>query len=81
MTNRTRALFEEAMQLDPEERAQLTGLLIDSLDPGCDEGVEEAWAREIERRLAEVEAGTARLVSWEELRARLYNDPVAPGAP
>lgn len=81
MTNRTHELFEEAMQLGPEERAKLTGLLIDSLDPGCDEGVEEAWAREIDRRLAEVEAGTAHLVSWEELRARLYSDSVTPGAP
>ena len=62
-------LFEEAMRLAPEERATLMRLLVDTLDA---ESVEDAWRVEIERRMAELDAGTVQAVSWEELRARLY---------
>jgi putative addiction module component (TIGR02574 family) len=65
-------LFEEAMRLAPEERATLMRLLIDTLDSESDEGVEDAWRVEIERRMAELDAGAVQAVPWEELRARLY---------
>lgn len=60
------------MRLDPEERATLMRLLVDTLDAESDEGVEDAWRVEIERRIAELDAGAVQTVSWEELRARLY---------
>ena len=72
MARSARELFEEAMRLDPEERATLMRLLIDTLDAQSDEGVEDAWRVEIERRMAELDAGTVQPVPWEELRARLY---------
>lgn len=72
MARSARELFEEAMRLDPEERATLMRLLVDTLDAESDEGVEDAWRVEIERRMAELDAGTVQAVSWEELRARLY---------
>jgi putative addiction module component (TIGR02574 family) len=65
-------LFEEAMRLDPEERAVLMRLLIESLDAESEEGVEDAWRVEIERRMAELDSGAVEAVPWEELRARLY---------
>ncbi len=68
------------MRLDPEDRAALTGLLIESLDPESDEGVEEAWMAEIERRMAEVDSGAVQTIPWEELRARLYGRSSAPGS-
>jgi len=74
-----RKLFEEAMQLDPTERAALTGLLIESLEPVTDAGVEEAWLAEIERRMSELDSGSVKTVSWDDLRARLYAEPDAPG--
>ncbi len=74
-----RKLFEEAMQLDPKERIALTGFLIESLDPGADEGVEQAWVAEIERRMAELDAGKVESVPWDELRARLYGSSRASG--
>ena len=46
-------LFEEAMRLDPKERARLMRLLVDSLDAESEEGAEAAWRAEIERRVAE----------------------------
>ena len=52
--------------LTEEERAQLAHELIISLDGPEDEGVDEAWEAEIERRLDEVESGKAKMVSREE---------------
>jgi putative addiction module component (TIGR02574 family) len=72
-------LFEEAMRLDPEERVALTGLLIESLEPVSEEGVEESWLAEIERRMAELDSGSVQTIPWEELRSRLYDRPNASG--
>ncbi len=72
MAKTARELFEEAMKLDPEERAALMRLLIEGLDAEVEEGVEDAWRVEIERRMAELDSGALQPVPWEELRARLY---------
>jgi putative addiction module component (TIGR02574 family) len=71
MAKSARELFEEAMKLDPEERATLMRLLIESVDAESEDGVEDAWRVEIERRM-ELDSGTARTIPWEELRAQLY---------
>ena len=71
MTKVVRELYEKASQLPESDRAELAALLLESLDPP-DEGVEEAWAREIEHRLAEYRAGRVRTIPWEELRAHLH---------
>jgi putative addiction module component (TIGR02574 family) len=72
MARSARELFEEAMRLDPTERATLVRLLVDTLDAGSEEGAEDAWRVEVERRIAELDAGAVETVPWEELRARLY---------
>lgn len=72
MARSARELFEEAMSLDPQERATRMRLLIEALDAEIEEGVEDAWRVEIERRMAELDAGSVEAVSWEEVRARLY---------
>ena len=61
-------LFQEALQLDEAERAALAGMLIDSIDNDVEEGVEAAWVAEIERRVAELDAGTVETVPWEVVR-------------
>ena len=70
MARSARELFEEAMRLDPKERATLMRLLIDTLDAEAEEGAEDAGRAEIERRIAD--SGAVEAVPWEELRARLY---------
>ncbi len=60
------------MRLDPEERAALMRLLIESLDTESDDGVDDAWKVEIERRMAELDSGAVQPLSWDELKARLY---------
>ncbi len=72
MTKVVHELYEKASELSAEDRAQLASLLIDSLDERRDSGVEEAWAKEIERRMAEYRAGRVRTISWQEVRAQLH---------
>jgi putative addiction module component (TIGR02574 family) len=57
-------LEAEALKLPPEERALLADHLLASL--GAQSEVEQAWVAEIERRLAEVEAGHVELVPVEQ---------------
>jgi len=66
-------LYERASELAPEDRAELAGLLLESLedDVPSDE-IEQAWAAEVERRMAEFRAGRVKTVSWQDLRAQLY---------
>ncbi len=72
MAKSARELFEEAMRLDPQERAALMRLLIEALDAETEQGVDEAWRVEIERRMAELDSGSVEAIPWEEVRERLY---------
>lgn len=67
-------LFQEALHLDDESRAALTGMLIESLDTEIEEGVEAAWLEEIERRMESLDAGETKTVSWDEVKERLLKN-------
>jgi putative addiction module component (TIGR02574 family) len=56
------------MRLTPEERVQLADRLLTSLS--VDPTVEDAWIAEAQRRLAELEAGTAAAIPVEVAIAR-----------
>lgn len=64
-------ILKEALALPSDQRAALAGSLISSLDGEPDEAVEEAWGVEIARRLAEIDSGQVKLLSWAEARNRL----------
>lgn len=64
-------LLDEALQLPSDERARLALELIRSLDDEPDADAEELWAAEIDRRSAEVAAGTAETVTVDEYRTRV----------
>lgn len=68
-------LFNQAADLPEEDRATLAGLLIESLDTEIDDGVEQAWQAEIQRRLTELDSGSVRTVPWESVRARILKRP------
>jgi putative addiction module component (TIGR02574 family) len=72
MTNAIRELYEQASQLSESERAELAGLLLETLHQPADPGVEAAWAGEVERRIEDYRAGRVQAISWRELRARLH---------
>jgi len=73
MARRAADLLKDALALEPEERAALAESLLESLDSGAEPANEEAWRAEIQRRLAEIDAGIVSLVPWEEAERRLWS--------
>ena len=72
MSPSAKKLLEEALHLDEAERASLAGALIESLHGAAETGAAEAWEQLIDRRVRELEAGSAETVPWSEVRARLF---------
>lgn len=72
MAASAKELYERAMCLNDEERAELVGMLLESLEIQDDEGVEAAWLEEIERRVAELDSGAVKTVSWTEVRSKIF---------
>ena len=70
-------LLKQALELKEEERAELASLLIESLDEPAEEGVEAAWATEIERRMADLDSGSAKTLPWDEVREKLHGRLIA----
>jgi putative addiction module component (TIGR02574 family) len=64
MQTQFETLEAEALKLTVAEPAKLAEHLIASLDE--DSEIEEAWATETERRIAEIEAGTVQLIPAAE---------------
>jgi putative addiction module component (TIGR02574 family) len=72
MTSDVQDVLAAALRLPVEARAALAAELIHSLDQAeIAEEVEDAWAEEIQRRLADVDAGTVTPVPWPEARRRI----------
>lgn len=70
-------VLSEILRLPAEERARLALELIRSLDGEPDADAAAAWDAEIERRGAEVEAGSAATMSLDEYRAHVRARRVA----
>jgi len=60
-----------ALALPPESRAALADSLLDSLEAEVDEGAADEWRAEVHKRIQELDAGTVRAASWQEVRSRL----------
>jgi len=71
MTEKTSKLLQTALALSEEERAELASSLMDSLDKTVEQGAEDAWDREIARRITDLDSGKAKTVPWEEVRTRI----------
>ncbi len=71
MTQQVSELLQKALSLSEEERAELAGSLIESLDATVDEAAEAAWNQEIARRIEDLDSGKAKTVPWEAVRARI----------
>jgi putative addiction module component (TIGR02574 family) len=79
MTEEATRLLEEALRLPPEARAAIAGRLMESLDDHVDEDAEAAWAKEIARRLEEVDSGKVATIPWAEARRRILGGGNGPG--
>jgi putative addiction module component (TIGR02574 family) len=71
MQRSAREVTEAALELSEEERGRLAETLVQSLHADLDPNAESAWASEIERRLARIDAGQASAIPMEEAVARM----------
>jgi putative addiction module component (TIGR02574 family) len=71
MTQQALYLLQKALSLSEEERADLACSLMESLDAALDDNAESAWNEEINRRIAELDSGSAKTVPWDEVRSRI----------
>lgn len=71
-------LFEQVLasskSLTADERARLAHALIASLEQQQDDDAEQRWLAESEQRVAEIEAGYATAVSWQDIKKQLGKD-------
>ena len=74
MMRPSEAVLADALRLDPKSRADVAAELLASLDGPADPDAEAAWAAEIERRVAAIEAGTAKLEPWERVKHRIEKE-------
>ncbi|NOY90630.1 MAG: addiction module protein [Deltaproteobacteria bacterium] len=73
MTDAAEKILEDALSLPEDERRHLVEVLSHSLDADALDRVDlsPAWKAEIGRRIAEVESGAVKPVSWDEVEAKL----------
>jgi putative addiction module component (TIGR02574 family) len=65
-------ILDAVLKLEPAERARIAHEIIVSLDEEpADEGVEEAWEQELERRARDIDEGRVQFVSWSEARQEI----------
>lgn len=74
MSKAPEAVLADALKLDVKARAELAAELLASLEGPAEPDAEAAWAREIQRRVRALEAGTERLESWEDVKRRIERD-------
>ena len=72
MARLAEAVLKEALALPEEDRADIAGALLESIEPASEAEVEAAWRQEVAARVAALDAGEVETIPWEEVRARLY---------
>lgn len=66
---RLQAIQNEALTLETDERAALVETLMASLD--TPESIEQAWADEVRRRIADIDRGAVQMVPLKDVLAEL----------
>lgn len=69
METQLEILEAQALKLTAAERAAFAQMLLASLDEDLE--IDNAWAEEVERRIAEVEAGVVQVIPIAEAVARV----------
>jgi len=70
MTQEAHELLQKALALPDEERAELAGNLIASLDATVEQDVDAAWQQEVVRRSRDVQSGEVDTVPWEDVQQK-----------
>jgi putative addiction module component (TIGR02574 family) len=71
MGPRAQEVLKAVLELPENERVDVLGALIENIDGPAQEGVDEAWAAEIKRRIEEVESGAVKTIPWEQVDQEL----------
>lgn len=66
-------LLQEALALPPEARAALADSLLENIDTEVDPDAESKWREAIRKRIAELDSGAVRSISWSDVETRLRN--------
>ena len=70
MSMTLKELYAETRALPREQAVELMDLLLIDTFSEADPAVEEAWGREIDRRVAEMESGQVKGIPGDEVMAR-----------
>ena len=62
------AVLTAAQQLPEAERMRLISALWETVPPESEAEFTDEWAQEIERRVAQLDSGTATTIPWSEIR-------------
>jgi putative addiction module component (TIGR02574 family) len=71
MSPATEQLLQSALSLPENERLELIEALLAECDQNLARPFDSAWLVEIKRRSAEIDAGTAVLTPWPEVKRRV----------
>jgi putative addiction module component (TIGR02574 family) len=71
MTRHAEDVLQAALTLPEEERVEIVGMLLESLESSTDSDVESAWKQEVAARVAALDAGEIETIPWSEVRDRL----------
>lgn len=75
MTPQVLEVLDKALALSVKERGLLIDRLVESLDDeSAEEGVEEAWAEEIKRRVDDVRLGRVKTIPSEQVFRELEEE-------
>ena len=68
MRQQAETVLQEALSLPEQERTEIVGALLESLEPESEADVEAAWREEVANRVAALETGKVETTSWETIR-------------
>jgi putative addiction module component (TIGR02574 family) len=71
MTDLITELSQRARSLAPEDRARLAEELLASLAGDVEQNIEAAWDVEIQKRIEEIESGSATLIPADEVFSKI----------
>lgn len=74
MSTNADEILRGALTLSDADRAELAARLLQSLDEPADASpaeIEQAWAAEIERRCAALDAGETTTTDWDEVQRKI----------
>ena len=67
-------VIAEALRLSEAERLEVAEAVYESLEGPADADAADAWSAEIQRRIADLDAGRVASIPWSEARRRIAGD-------